>query len=111
MFEYVDIKALIFLGIFIAISFIGKKKENVFIKVFLWASVILVLYMGQSESNTAQENKNFFKRGKVLECHNGGGPFNKPQRYRVSIKDGWELQKDSFIKESLMIRANKCERL
>ncbi|MDQ7067973.1 MAG: hypothetical protein Q9M40_08365 [Sulfurimonas sp.] len=52
---------------------------------------------------SAEENIKKFKSAKVLRC------TSKEQQYRVSKKDGWEVDKYFFIKDSLMIRADKCE--
>jgi len=76
----------------------------------LMIAILYFLYSYEKYSET-KENKEFFKNEKLLKCFSGGGLYSEANRYRVSKKNGWNLEGDYFIKDSLMIRANKCERL
>ncbi len=76
----------------------------------LMIAIFYFLHSYEKYSET-KENKEFFKNEKLLKCFSGGGLYSEANRYRVSKKNGWSLEGDYFIKESLMIRANKCERL
>ena len=57
-----------------------------------------------NSQTTAKENLMRFTNGKSLMCE--GEDSNK---YRVSSKKGWSRDKNYFTKDSLMIRADKCE--
>jgi len=76
----------------------------------LMIAIFYFLHSYEKYSET-KENKEFFKNEKLLKCFSGGGLYNESNRYRVSKKNGWSLEGDYFTKDSLMIRANKCERL
>jgi len=77
------------------------------------ALMIAILYFLHSyeKYSETKENKEFFKNEKLLKCFSGGGLYSEANKYRVSKKNGWSLEGDYFTKDSLMIRANKCERL
>jgi len=76
----------------------------------LMIAIFYFLHSYEKYSET-KENKEFFKNEKLLKCFSGGGLYSESNKYRVSKKNGWSLEGDYFTKDSLMIRANKCERL
>ena len=45
----------------------------------------------------------------MLKCYSGGGLYGGPTTYKVSNKDGWELDNKYFVKDSISIKVNKCE--
>ena len=70
-----------------------------------------MFFSAYDEHSTGLENINDFKNKKAtLKCVSGGGLYTSPNTYRVSLDDGWQVDKDYFIKESFMVRADKCER-
>jgi len=111
MFEYINGGVLFFIVILIVTYFFESKEKKSWTKTFIVVGLLLLLYEASTQSSAAEDNARLFKKGKALKCRSGGGLYDKADRYRVSLQDGWVLQGDSFIKESLMIRANKCERL
>ena len=114
MLEYINyggLSIIVFLAIImIIIGHIGKKTP-VGSYIFLLASVGAFLFMANSEYTTALHNINDFKnKNATLKCISGGGFYTSADTYRVSLNDGWTLDKNYFIKESLMVAAHKCER-
>ena len=107
MFEYINSGMLIVIIIvtFMLIMFVllekGSRVGNIFI-LLLWLTGSF--YLIYDSYTTANSNIQSFKNNKVLQCTNG---FNTT--YRVSLKNNWELDKNYFIKDSLLIRAEKCE--
>ncbi len=75
------------------------------------AVMIAILYFLHSYENYSEikENKEFFKNEKLLKCFSGGGLYSESNKYRVSKSNGWSVEGDYFIKDSLMIRTNNCE--
>ena len=57
-----------------------------------------------NSSTSAQENIIHFQRGWQFICRSGND-----NEYRASKADGWEIDKDYFSKETLLIRADRCE--
>jgi hypothetical protein len=55
------------------------------------------------QNSIAVENLQSIKNGNNLKCLAG---LNS---YKVSIKDGWSIDKNYFIKESVLIRVDMCE--
>lgn len=101
--------------VFIAISMIilghMKKTIPVFSYILLLTSIGGFLYMANDEYTTAMQNIDDFKnKNATLKCMSGGGLYTSADTYKVSLNDGWTLDKNYFIKESLMVAANKCER-
>lgn len=114
MFEYLNYGTLGFLG-FIGLSafvvnYNSKKSPVGFYTIILILSG-LIFYDSYSKHSSAVQNISDFKSKKVvLKCKSGGGLYASADTYRVSLDDGWYVDKDYFIKESFMVRANKCER-
>ncbi len=114
MFEYFNYGALgvfSFLGVLATLMNINSKKSLIGFYSILLISVGLIFFSAYDEHSTAIENLNNFKKNNAtLKCISGGGLYTKADTYRVSLDDGWKVDKDYFIKESFMVRANKCER-
>ena len=81
-----------------------SSEKGYFIEWVLLILIIINIAAPLHEASCAQENKNEFSQGRSFTCKNSGN------QYRVSIKDGWEVDKSYFVKESLMIRADMCEK-
>ena len=90
----------------------GKRDKapdtTVGVKLFFLFLVLVFISLpfidADNSQTTAKENLMRFTNGAQLICE--GSDSNK---YRVSSKKGWSRDKNYFIKDSLMIRADKCE--
>ena len=107
MFEYLNfdlIKATIFLFIPISLLIFSRKaniSQNLkILLVFLMSIVLAEAYYSYS---SALENIQSAKDGSHLKCSIGDN------NYKVSMKDGWKVDENYFLKDSLLIRADKCE--
>ena len=106
--EVVGVLALVFYRL------LRKNKSSgfYFIEYILILVLILLAYSPYNSYVTAEENIKIFKNNKeILKCHSGGGIYNSPNYYIVTSDDGWELTQHYFKKGSLIIRADKCEKL
>ncbi len=79
----------------------GVKLFSIFLVLFFISLPFIEAYINQT---TAKKNLIHFSNGESFICE--GGDFNK---YSVSSKNGWSRDKNYFTKDSLMIRADKCE--
>ncbi len=80
---------------------VGVKRFFLFVAlVFISLSFIVA----DSYQTTAKNNLMRFSNGKSLICE--GKDSNK---YSVSSKNGWSRDKNYFIKDSILIRADRCE--
>jgi len=79
----------------------GVKLFFLFVVLFFIALPFIEADIDQS---TAKENLMRFSNGGSFICQ--GSDSNK---YSVSSKNGWSRDKNYFTKDSLMIRADKCE--
>jgi len=82
---------------------------------YYWFAYVLfiatvIFLQADSSMMQAKENIKNFRGAKVLCCTTQNGR-DSSSKYRVSIKDGWEVDERYFIKDSLMIRADKCEEM
>ena len=88
------------------IASIGGRKSDV--NFFMRGIFVLVIIFNIANpiytASCAEENIKAFNSKSTLTCK------TVYDRYRVSKKDGWEVDKSYFVKESLMIRADMCER-
>ncbi|ADN08214.1 hypothetical protein [Sulfurimonas autotrophica] len=114
MLEYLNYGGL---GIFVFIAIIMiimghmEKRTPVGSYIFLLTSISAFLFMANNEYTTALQNINDFKnQNATLKCVSGGGLYTSADTYRVSLNDGWSLDKNYFIKESFMVDADKCEK-
>ena len=74
---------------------------------FLFVALVFITFpfiAADSYQTTAKNNLVRFINGKSLIC--GEQDSNK---YSVSSKNGWSRDKNYFIKDSLLIRADRCE--
>ena len=107
MFEYVDI-GMIFvytlLGLLLFFIVIYEKARNAgsIFMFILW--IVFMFYFIYDTNKTVNNNITQFKAGDNLICHSG---FNIT--YSVSLKDNWKIRDHYFIKNSLMIKINRCE--
>jgi len=122
MTQFIDLELIKALFIFsLVLAFIGpafstpKKKKSKQLQSskkssakYYWFAYVLfiaavVFFQADSSMMQAKENIKAFRGVKVLRC------TNDSSTYRVSKQDGWEVDGFYFIKDSLMIRADKCE--
>lgn len=118
MFEYINPGAVILSGIilflYIGIYILSLEKKQtkqkgrksnkfpLFIIVMVLAAPLLL--SSYTKSNIL-ENLKVFNYAKSLKCSN----FSNS--YIVSKESGWEISEDSFLKDSLLIRADKCDQI
>ena len=114
MLEYLNYGGLgVFSFMAITMIILGHSSEKAPLGsyVFLLVSVGAFLFVADYEYTTTQQNINDFKNNNAtLKCMSGGGLYTSADTYRVSLNDGWSLDKNYFVKESLMVAAHKCER-
>ena len=89
------------------IASIGGRKSDV--NFFMsWIFVLVIIFNIANPIYTAscaEDNIKEFSQGIGFTCKN-----SNDNKYRISKQDGWEVDKSYFVKESLMIRADMCER-
>ncbi len=114
MFEFIDIR-IIAATILLLISYIlllasnstDKKQKGFRIlnisKIFLMLIPMIPVVSAVYQHSDAKENIKQFNEGKALECHIG------ENTYLVTSSTGWEVTKYSFLKDSLLIRSDKCK--
>ena len=68
----------------------------------IWVLPVFVIIDANSNEKLVYKNIDSFTDNHVLYCKEQGS------KYRISIKDGWAIDKNAFYKDSLMIRADKC---
>ena len=114
MFEYLNYGALSVLsslGVLTIVIGLNNKKTPAVLYSMILISTGLVFYNAHYEHSRVLKNINDFKnKNATLKCISGGGLYARADTYRVSLDDGWQVDKDYFIKESFMVRADKCER-
>lgn len=122
MMQFIDfetIKALIILflgtGLMVSSLKLNKQKKEKYRKLkkksnakYYWlVYIIFLISVPFLEANNArmdaEKNIKSFLGAKVLRC------IIKENQYRVSQKDNWQVEKYFFIKDSHMIRTDKCE--
>jgi uncharacterized membrane protein YhiD involved in acid resistance len=114
MLEYLNYGALGVLGFLLFAGLLldsGMKKKSIGLHTLILICIGLIFFSAFHEKSTAQKNINDFKnKNATLKCMSGGGLYVSADTYRVSLDDGWQVDKNHFIKESFVIGANKCER-
>lgn len=80
-----------------------KIKINIFLKIIIVVILLIPILEGYNLSNDAKSNIHYFQTAKTLTCKNLSG------KYQISQINGWKVHRNYFIKDSLMIRADKCE--
>jgi len=101
---------MIFMLFLVLILVLGKSQaEGKKPKGLLWiylgiiVSIIIPLSDGYTTKKTIDNNIEMFNSNNELRCSIG---FNK---YRVAKRRGWELKKESFSKNDLLVDAQYCE--
>lgn len=106
MFEYINFELLKATIFFIATAYIvllsNSSKKQYYYLVMLLALSVIFINADMNESKSI-ENIKSFSQGVKLKCQIDS------TLYSVSKKDAWILDKGYFIRDSLMIRADKCE--
>ena len=88
----------------------GEKESGTTVGVklfFLFAALVFISFPfidADNSQTTAKNNLIRFTNGAKLICK--GEDSNK---YSVSSKSGWDRDKNYFIKDSLLIRADECK--
>ena len=112
MSEYLNYSELLIVGLFFtlyALVHMASKGKSYMFHYLFGAVFIVLIYDAYNQFSDAQVNVKQFKRGASFKCYVGGGVYSSATSYKVSKKNGWEVENDFFIKESLAIGANKCE--
>ena len=118
MFEYINMGVVI-LSVIIFLLYIssdalesiqseGDEKEHKskkFTIFMILGSLMAPFLVSGYTTSLVNGNIESFKSDKELKCST---TFDK---YLVSAKGGWSLKDDSFLKDSLLIRADKCSTL
>ena len=74
---------------------------------------LVVFLMGidaNNKYNSAQKSMSLFKKEYELKCRVTAGPHSSPSIYKVSINNGWEIDNKYFLKDSMAIRVEECEK-
>ena len=116
MFEYINPGFYIISGIILFLMLIlfmfeisSAKSEKRKIKISMFAIfttlfvIIAPLYVSMDTKSSIKENLRYFNNGITLECS------TLATDYLVSKTNGWEQHRDGFVKDSLLIRADKCK--
>lgn len=83
---------------------ISKNRTTWYLKILFLFAILLPFVQMYDSYTTASENIQSLKKGVTLKC------TLKDNSYHVSTKDGWQVDKEYFVKESFMVRADRCER-
>ena len=109
--EFIDpqliLTSLLLLLATFLLSASGKRKKSEKGYLIEWVLLILIIIniaYPLHEASCTEDNLKEFAQGSGFTCKNSSN------NYRVSKQDGWEVDKSYFVKESLMIRADMCER-
>jgi len=82
----------------------GERTKAPFIGFITIALMItLILFDGYTTKNTIDKNIALFQKGTELQCATLG------TSYLVSKKTGWNLHKEAFTKNSILLDARYCE--
>lgn len=117
MFDYINPGFYILSGILVFLGSLGfildygrslreKKvhKTSRFVIFIFAVAITMPLFTSYNTKATIDENIEYFKNNAVLEC--GAGSSS----YLVSKKSAWEIiKKDRFVKDDLLIRADRCK--
>lgn len=110
MFKYFDFEVLkasilmIIILLLLELSRSQKKNRRRNILIYLFLALTGNFFSTYYHASTAQSNRDAFNDNHTLQCHEALSD------YRVSKFDGWETTQKWFVKESLMIRSDKCSR-
>ncbi len=116
MFEYINPGFYILSGILLAmalilIGFNRKKNKLTYPKkrfpalsiIILLIAIVTPLLLSYNTKSAIAENLDTFKQNQLLICN------TLTNNYLVSKAKNWKIFEDSFTKESLLIRADKCQ--
>jgi hypothetical protein len=108
MTEYFNYGALGIFGFFLLIIFLidsSRKEKSIGLYTVILICIGLIFFDAYNQHSTALKNINDFKnKNATLKCVSGGGLYASADTYRVSLDDGWSLDKDYFNKESFMVQ-------
>ena len=113
MEDYLNYNALVLMTIMLVGSIsiaLGTKTNDFGFSFVILVMIGFILLDANSEFETAKSNEKEFKKGATLKCYSGGGLYSGSTTYRVSKKDGWDLDDKYFVKESVAIKINKCDK-
>jgi len=111
MFEYFNSELLKIMVFAVVVLFVFElsryRPKSLKRNMTIYASLIVaaIFFSTYYNAHTAKNNRDAFSSGHTLKC------AELLNNYRVSISDGWEIDKQWFVKESLMIRCDNCEEL
>jgi len=110
IFEYMEIEVVkvCIMLVIVGLLLIGSLSKRVStnkssIKLLLVFAFALPFAASLYSISISDKNVKFFKDAKELEC------TSDTSKFLVSKSKDWILKDDNFVKESLMIRADKCE--
>ena len=106
IYEYIDTSLLTAtIMSLLLIPIIGSKKNgtDALLKIFVLLLIAINIFAPFDAQSTAEENIKAFNTHVSIKCK------SNEDSYLVSLKNGWSTKKNFFIKESLMIRADRCE--
>ena len=106
MFEYIDVelvKAITLLMFSFLLYYASDDKKNRSLSIPLFFAVMVFFIATYFTKETAQTNKRLFLDEKALICK------DRLSDYLVSKENGYRLDDNFFIKDTLMIRADRCE--
>ena len=104
---------LIFAAVILMALILGKAyskgkntpKAIIFPILIILFAVGSALHDGYSAKEEILNNIKTYKEGKELKCYTLG------ETYLISNQSGWSIRKDSFLKDTLLIRADRCDNL
>ena len=112
LFEYIDfhvITAVLMADLILILLVSSNNKKKRFaisntMKTVMAAIAMLPIMQCYYLSRDAEFNLSAFKNNKTFICKNSDS-----NTYQVSQANGWKTEKNYFLKDSLMIRADRCE--
>lgn len=102
MFDYFNIRLFIIL---LVLSPVILYKRDLLISILFGFIFVLLLLEAYSCYSDAKKSMKYFQDGNTLICLSGGGLYSSASRYSTSKQEGWQLQKNYFKKDSLLIGA------
>lgn len=104
---------LVFAGLLLMALMMGKAYSQgkntpvtiIFPILVILFAVGLALHDGYSAKEAIQSNIKIYKSAKELKFYTLG------ETHLVSQSSGWSIRKDSFLKDTLLIRGDRCDEL
>ena len=110
MFEFIDMQIVAAVGLLMGLLLINipkpkneKQEKRGVHKLILIGLISIPVLAALTDSKDAQANIEKFKSDAALICSTNGS------EYLVSKKENWDISEYYFKKESLIIRADRCE--